>query len=282
MATAFAKADGPKLDRALGYLVDRPSHQPVDADVAQAFTGLSSGELTRLANQIAGECRQPLQDAEDAVQDEMLALIEYPVEILGRKPSEWMGLLHARARMSCRRTRSRSQREDSYENLAEGRDSQFLERASPRAETHQGIEISRLLRRANPGARWSREEILGAITRFRDFHGRPPITSEFKPLNGLPCYSALRRHFKGVPDAVLAAGMTPNSPLRRAAYTPLEAARKCKAFRIKEGRWPDWADSRNPANGVPSTSTMMRIFGSTRAGEIHRVAEAIITNGEVG
>ncbi len=282
MVAAFANADGPKLDRALGYLVDMPPHQPVDADVAQTFAGLSPAELTRLSEQIAGECRQPLQDAKDAVQNEMLALIEHPVEILGRKPSEWIGLLYGRARMSCRRSRSRRQRDASYEKLAEGSGSGLLEDASPCAAiTHQGEEASRFLWRANPGARWTRVEIIGAIIRFRDHHGRPPAAGEFKPLNGLPSYSSLRRHFNGVADAILAAGMTPLSPPRRRPYTRLEAARICEAFRMREGRWPDGADARNPANGVPPTSTMMRIFGNTRSGEIQRVSESIIRNDEV-
>lgn len=276
MAGAIEAAEGPVFDAIVGYTVPAPQAAPTDPDIVTAFARLDPKELRRLSLTLSGRERRHPTEADDAVQDAFLELWAKEREILLSSPGAFLGHLYERAR---RRLQEVGRREGalSAEALREERDDAFLEGARPCVpESHSAEEQCRYVAAPAPGRSWNREQIIGTIQRFRDYHGRPPKAVEFRAINGLPSLATLYRHFNSLADALLVAGMTPDSPTRRRLWTPLAAARACRAFKRRNGRWPYWRDVKRRPGELPSTTVMIRYFGGTRAVDIQLGAEAIL------
>jgi DNA-directed RNA polymerase specialized sigma24 family protein len=275
MAGAIEAAEGPAFDAIVGYTVAAPQAAPTDPDIATAFARLDPKELRRLTLALSARERRHPTEADDAIQDAFLDLLVKQREILLDAPGSWLGYLYEVAR---RRLQEVGGREGalSTDALREAGDDAFLSGAQPCApESHSAEEQSRHAPPPAPGRFWSREQILGAIQRFRDHHGRPPRATEFRAINGLPSLATLYRHFDSLANALLVAGMTPDSPRRR-SWPPLAAARECRAFKRRNGRWPYWRDVKRRPGELPSTTVMIRCFGGTRAVDIQLGAEAIL------
>lgn len=276
MAGAIEAVEGPAFDAVVGYTVAAPQAAPTDPDIATAFAKLDPKELRRLTLALSARERRHPTEADDAVQDAFLEIWVKEREILLDTPGAFLGHLYERAR---RRLQEIGRRDGalSTEALRELRDDAFL--AAARAcvpESHSAEEESRHVLRPAPGRFWSREQILGAIQRFRDHHGCPPRATEFRAINGLPSSATLYRHFDSLADALLVAGMTPDSPTRRKSWPPLAAAKECRAFKRRNGRWPYWRDVKRRPGELPSTTVLIRCFGGTRAVDIQLGAEAIL------
>ena len=54
---------------------------------------------------------------------------------------------------------------------------------------------------AREGKEWSREQIIGALQRFRDHYGRPPRARDCRALHELPSPATIHRHFRSLADA---------------------------------------------------------------------------------
>lgn len=276
-AEALAEAAGPELDAVLGLDWTPPQAAPVDPEIEAAFAGLGSEPFRRLARRLAsGSGRHP-DDADDAVQDALLKLFRSRPELFSRQPESWFGLLYETARM-CLRSRSWRRRIVSIEALREdGREAMVAEARPCIPQTHDAGEGARSLDAFGPGDEWTRERIVAAFERFRDYTGHPPKSSDCTALNRLPSMTTIYKHFPSLAEAVLAAGMTPERPFRRRrAWGPLESARACASFRRRNSRWPDAEDARRWPGDLPSTAAMLKYFGGTRAGHVQRGAEAIL------
>lgn len=275
MAAAIEAAEGPAFDAVAGYTMATPKAAPTDPNIAIAFARLDLKELRRLTLALSARERRHPTEADDAVQDAFLDLLVKQREILLGAPGSWLGHLYERAR---RRLQEVGCGEGvlSTEALREERDDAFLDGARPCvAESHSADEQSR--HASPPGRFWTREQILGALQRFRDHHGRAPRATEFRAINGLPSLTTLYRHFDTLADALLAAGMVPDSSCRnRRIRPPIAVARECRAFRRRHGRWPYSRDVKRHPGELSSTTVMIRCFGSTRAVDIQLGAESIL------
>lgn len=119
--------------------------------------------------------------------------------------------------------------------------------------------------------------MIGALQRFRDRTGESPKARDCRALQSLPSTATLRKEFGAFSAALRAAGMVPPSlGLRRRRWTAVEAANVCYSFRLRNGRWPDAIDVEGRSEGLPGRSVMIRVFGSTRPGEVGEKAEAIL------
>jgi len=276
VAAAWAAAAGPELDAALGLDWTPPSRTPVDPQIEAAFAELGSEPLRRMVRQLAsGSGRQP-GDAEDAVQDALLKLFVSRRDLFSQRPESWLGLLYETARYRLRGF-SRRRRVVSIEALKEDGREALIEEAEPciALTHHLSEEGGRPVR--GPEEEWTYDRIVAAIERFRDYTGRPPKSSDCKALNGLPSMTTIYKHFASLSEAVLAAGMTPESPFRRrTAWGPLEAAQACASFRRRNGRWPDAEDARRWPGDLPGAATMLKYFGGTRSSHVQRGAEVIL------
>lgn len=277
MADAIKAAEGPAFDAIVGYTVVAPQAAPTDPDIATAFARLDPKELRRLSLVLSARERRHPTEADDAVQDAFLELWVKQREILLSTPRTLLGYLYEVAR---RRLQEIGRREGplSTDALREEGNDAFLNGARPFApESHSAEEQSRHAPPPAPGRFWNREQILGAIQRFRDHHGRPPKATEFRAINGLPSLATLYRHFDTLADALLTAGMVPDSSCRnRRIRPPIAVARECRAFRRRHGRWPYSRDVKRHAGELSSTTVMIRCFGGTRAVDIQLGAEAIL------
>lgn len=278
LADAIEQAKGTQLDIAIGLLRVRPKPPVADVEIEMAFSGFDSGNLDRMARQLAAVGRQPYQDAEDAVQDGLLQLLERRPDLFTQDPGTWMNLLYETARYRLLTIKGNRRPIASIEKLvAEAGDAPFENARPCVAATHTEDQNAKLLPRPAVGFVWTREEIVGSIVRFRDYFSRPPMTNDFKAVHGLPSPTTVARHFGSVSEAILAAGMTPaNAGVRRQPYTEEETVSKCLGFRDKEGRWPDWTDAKREPGRVPSASALKRFFGGTRACDIQRGVEEFL------
>jgi HNH endonuclease len=277
MADAIKAAEGPAFDAIIGYTVVAPQVSPTDPDIATAFARLDPKELRRLTLVLSAREHRHPTEADDAVQDAFLQLWVKQREILLSTPGIFLGHLYEVARR-CLQEIGHREGPLSTEALREEGDDAFLNGARPcTPESHSAEEQCRHAPPPAPGRFWSREQILGALQRFRDHHGRPPKATEFRAINGLPSLATLYRHFDTLADALLTAGMVPDSSCRSRRIRPsIAVARECRAFRRRHGRWPYSRDVKRHAGELSSTTVMIRCFGGTRAVDVQLGAEAIL------
>ena len=277
VADALATVAGPELDAAIGLNWEPPPTAPVDEEIEAAFAGFDFVPVERVARQLASHCGRSLDDAEEAVQDAFLKLFVMRRDLFRRPPESWLGLVYETARF---RLLSLTRRRHliSIEALREQGAEALVEEGRPcLALVPAGDETARNQATPKDGEEWTPSRIIGAFQRFRDYFGRPPKSKECKALHGLPSTTTVYKHFESFAAAVLAAGMTPETPMRRrGAWQPLESAEACESFRRRNGRWPDASDVRRWPGNLPSTTAMIKYFGGTRAGEVQRGAEAIL------
>ena len=276
-AAAFEAAACPLLDLAVGYSVEPPRPAPTDPAIADAFEGFDGSGLRGLAGRLAARQRCHVTDADDAVQDALIELWKSRPELLRQPPDTWMGLLHEVARRNLGDVGIRAAPVSIEAELETG-DRLLADARRCTAEAHGSDEDCRLAPRQVGREAWTREQILGAIQRFRDHHGRAPRTDDLRAINGLPSTSALYRHFGSIADALLCAGLTPDTPLtRHRRWPPLLAAKECRAFRRRNLRWPGWKDVKRRPGELPGTTVMLRCFGGTREVDVQLGAEAILS-----
>lgn len=144
------------------------------------------------------------------------------------------------------------------------------------AHTQSANEEARLVPPPPPGKSWAPEQMLGAVQRFRDEHGRPPLSSEAGRSAGLPDKNMAGREFGGWNAMVRAAGMTPLATEPRPKWPPFEAARECLSFRRRNGYWPHAGDAAFLGSGLPGREVMKRIFGGIREDDVRRGVESIL------
>lgn len=282
LAAAIAEVEGPRFDAVVGYTVERPEPAPVDEEITAAFAGVDPKLFGRLVRQLVSQCGGQPADAEEAIQNANLELLVKRPDLFREEPARWTGLLYETARYRLLDIRERQGQTASVEALSEIAGDAPFEKANPCIPlSHDGDSESRYVSSPQDGEEWSQSQIIGALQRFRDYYGRPPKSTDCKKINGLPSTTTILRHFDKLVDAVLAAGMVPDTPLRRrSVWRPLEAARVCRAFRWRNSRWPSSADARRCPGELPSGSVMIRCFGGTQAHDVQRGAEAILAGVE--
>jgi Homing endonuclease associated repeat len=275
-SAALAEVEGPELDRIV-YSGPEVRRGSPDKALEAAFVGFSYKRLLSEMRQLAQIRHCDLADAEDAVQEELAVLMERRRWLFDESTDRWMKLLMRRASYRLLQSRVGPQ-PVSTAALEEADGDAALASARPcLPPSLQADEEAKYGPLPLPGESWTSMQVIAAFQRFRDYHGRPPRSSECRPTHRLPCYSTIRRHFGSFEEAVLAAGMIPPGfGRRRKSWSPVEAARACRSFRRRHGIWPNWADLRRYPDVLPSNSTMIRCFGSTRPTEVQRVAEAIL------
>ena len=278
LAAALAQVEGAEFDRIV-YSGSEVRRRPPDRELEAAFAGFSYRGLLNEIRQLARSRRCDLADAEEAVQEELVVLMERRRWLFHESTERWVKLLMRRA--SYRLLQSRvGPRPVSTAALEEAGGDAALANARPCLPfSPQADEDAKYGPLPLPGESWTSMQVVAAFQRFRDYYGRPPRSSECRPAHRLPCYSTVRRHFGSFEEAVLAAGMIPPGfGRRRKSWSPVEAARACYSFRLRHGIWPNWADLQRFPGVLPSRSTMIRCFGSTRPAEVQRVAEAILSH----
>ncbi|MDX6625424.1 MAG: Homing endonuclease associated repeat [Solirubrobacterales bacterium] len=279
---AFAAVQGHEFDLAVGYEIPPRPHAPVDEEVARNFAGLDYRPYEGMARMLAWCFRDNEADGQDAVQQTFLEMYEKEPHLYREDPAQWRGRLYKKAEYRLRRERARRGRTRSIQGLLDSEGDAALADASPCLPISFTVdEEARYLPLPRAGEPWTEEQVIAALQRFRDHHGRPPRGFECQRLHRMPPPSVIRRLFGDFNSAILAAGMTPPTlGQRRRRWTAAEAARACRSFRWRNGRWPDSADlGRNPGE-LPSAKVMIRFFGSTRAADVQPVAEAILTSVE--
>lgn len=273
---AFEAVSGPRLDRIVGYVVPPLVAAPTDPAILSAFAEFDGRELQRLARQLATRRGCHVTDADDAVQDGLLELWGARPDLLRQAPDGWLGLLYEVARHHLGDTGG-VRSPISIEAELENGDRPLADARPCLPESHRADEQCRYVPPPKGREAWNREQLLGAIQRFRDHHGRAPKATEFRAINGLPSTSVLYRHFETLAEALLCAGMVPDVPVHgRRRWPPLVAARACRSFRRRNLRWPGWRDIKRARGELPSTSVMIRCFGGTREIDVQLGAEAIL------
>lgn len=276
-AEAIAAVEGDGFDAAVGYAVKRPTPSPVEEEVATAFRGFDYRDILRIERMLVSRHRCHLADAEEAVHEILEELLVKRPDLYRERPESWLGLLYKLAGFRILDRRAASSRVASIEELFErDRDAPF-EKARPCIAVAPADEDLRYAAPPANGEKWGSEQIIGALQRFRDRTGRPPRSVECRAFNGLPELKIICRHFGSLANAILAAGMVPEtSPKSRARWIPLEVARACRSFRRRNGYWPSWADVRRRPGELPGTTAMVRCFGGTRSIDVQLGAEAIL------
>jgi DNA-directed RNA polymerase specialized sigma24 family protein len=285
MAGTFAEAitavAGAEFDAAVGYTVKRPAPKPVTEEVALAFRDFDYGEILRIERMLVSRHRCHLADAEEAVHEILEELLVKRPDLYGERPESWLGLLYKLARFRILDRKTARSRVASIEELFELAGDAPFETARPCVAVAPADEDARYAAPPMNGEKWSPEQIAGALQRFRDRTGRPPKAAECTTLNGLPRPSVIYRHFGSLPNAILAAGMVPETPPKsRQRWIPLEVARVCRSFRRRHGYWPSWADVKHRPGELPGTTAMIRCFGGTRSIDVQLGTEAILAGAE--
>lgn len=281
LAEAIAAVESAEFDAAVGYTVKRPTPSPVKEEVATAFRGFDYREILRIERMLASRHRCDLADVEEAVHEVFEELLVRRPDLYRERPESWLGLLYKLARFRILDTRMARSRVASIEELFELAGDAPFEKARPCVTVATANEDARYAAPPANGEKWNSEQIVGALQRFRDRTGRPPKLVEFTALNGLPGRSAIYRQFGSLANAILAAGMMPETSSKsRTRWIPLEVARVCRSFRRRNGYWPNWADVKRRPGELPSTTAMVRCFGGTRSIDVQLGAEAILAGTE--
>lgn len=280
-AEAIAAVESAEFDAVVGYTMRRPAPRPVEEEVASAFRGFDYGEILRIERMLVSRHHCHLADAEEAVHEVLEELLVKRPDLYRERPESWLGLLYKLARFRILDRRTARSRVASIEELFELAGDAPFEKARPCVAVTSADEDARCAAPPINGETWSREQIVGALQRFRDRTGRPPRAAECNALNGLPSPSVIYRRFGSLATAILAAGMVPEtSPKSRARWIPLEVARVCRSFRRRHGYWPSWADVKRRPGELPGTTAMVRCFGGTRSIDVQLGAEAILAGAE--
>jgi hypothetical protein len=276
MEAALHAVAGTRLDFIVGYSIVPPSARPTEPAVAAAFADFDGRELRRLARQLASRQHCHVTEADDAVQDAVMEIWRTRPDLL-RQPAEgWLGLLYEVARRNLGAIGAVSSPLSVEAELEKG-DRHLADARPCSAESHRAEEECRYTAAPRVGEAWNREQLLGAIQRFRDYYGRAPKVTEFRAIHALPSTSVLYRHFESLADALLCAGLVPDAPVNgRRKWPPLVVARECRSFRRRNLRWPGWHDVKRRRGDLPSTSVMIRCFGGTREIDVQLGAEAIL------
>lgn len=281
LADAIAAVEGPEFDAAVGYTAKRSTPRPVKEEVATAFHDFDYGEILRIERMLVSRHHCHFADAEEAVHEVLEELLVKRPDLYQEPPESWLGLLYKLARFRILDTRMAKSRVASIEELFELAGDAPFENARSCVAVATTDEDARYAFPPANGEKWSSEQIVGALQRFRDHSGRPPKSAECKALNGLPSPSVISRRFGSLANAILAAGMVPEtSPKSRARWSPLEVARACRSFRRRNGQWPSWADVKRRPGELPGTTAMVRCFGGTRSIDVQLGAEAILAGVE--
>lgn len=280
-AEAIAAVEGDGFDAAVGYTVRRPTPRPVEEEIASAFRGFDYGEILRIERLLASRHHCHLADAEEAVHEVLEELLVKRPDLYRERPESWLGLLYKLARFRLLDRRAASSRVASIEELLELAGDAPFEKARPCVAFTAADEDARYAAPPADGEKWSSEQIIGALQRFRDRAGRPPRAAECNALNGLPSTNVIYARFGSLANAILAAGMVPETSSKtRARWIPLEVARVCRSFRRRNGYWPSWADVKRRPGELPGTAAMIRCFGGTRSIDVQLGAEAILAGTE--
>jgi len=280
LAAAFAEVEGPALDRIV-YSGHHTEWGPPSDEFEKAFAGFDYDQLRRGARRLARTRRCDLADAEDAIQEELAVLMDRRPWLFQNEPERWVGLLLRRASFRLLDDRT-ARRPTSISALEEsGGDAALADARLYEATSQCSDEDARYASLPLPGEPWTSRQVIAAFQQFRDYHGRPPRASDCRAINRLPSSSTIRRHFDSFDDAVQASGMVPpNLGRRRKRWSLVEAALACRSFQRRHGDWPNWSDLRRYPDLLPSSSVMIRCFGSTRPGEVRRVAEAVLRHAD--
>ena len=276
-AEAIAAVEGAEFDAAVGYTVKRPAPKPVKEEVALAFRDFDYGQILRIERMLVSRHRCHLADAEEAVHEILEELLVKRPDLYLERPESWLGLLYKLARFRILDRRTARSRVASIEELFELAADAPFEMARPCVAVAPADEDARYAAPPMSGEKWSAEQIVGALQRFRDRTGRPPKAAECTTLNGLPSPSVIYRHFGSLANAILAAGMVPETPPKsRERWIPLEVAKVCRNFRRRHGYWPSWVDVRRRPGELPGTTAMVRCFGGTKSIDVQLGTEAIL------
>jgi len=273
---AFAQIAGPEFDRIV-YGGRRFHRAQENLSLADALKGLDREWLRRVAGWIVGRDRCNHYDAEDAVEDEVLYLLEKEQDAFYLQREVWMRLLFWRGRYRLLRNRAApwlASTNAIEEALGEGAiaDGEICVPISPQAEENAGDDPL-----PRPGEPWGRRQVISGLQRFYNYYGRPPRARECRSSHRLPTYGIIRTHFGGLEAALLAAGIVHQElGRRRRRWTAIEAARACRSFYRQCGVWPGASDAQRHPDLLPGRSVMLRCFGSTHGGEIRGVAESIL------
>ena len=279
MAATFALALAQVPERELttvAYSAKPINRAPEDCALGAFFARLDRDWQARLAGRLARRSGFTLEKAEEALSQELLFLIERRRDVFLFEIDRWLGLLFVRGRYRLLKNHfapplaSTNAIEEALGDAAlAGADICVSE--SPQAEV-DAISVPL----PNPGEMWSRLQVISALQRFHRYYGRPPRARECGVVNRLPSIATIRRHFRGLEAALLAAGILPaEHGRRRHPWQTVEAARICRSFYRRFGYWPNASD-RQRAPDLPCKSVWIRSFGSTHGGEIRDVAEAIL------
>ncbi len=273
---AFAEIAGPEFDRVV-YCGRQFHRAPENRALADALSGLDHEWQQRLSRRLAYRARCSSHDAEEAIEDEVIYLLEEVPEVFHMGRDHWMHLLFWRGRyrllknQAAPRLASTNVLEAALGDIAVT-DRTICVPISPQAEEHAGD--GPLPRAGNP---WGRRQVISGLQRFYRYYGRPPRTRECRPLNRLPTYGVIRAHFGGLEAALLASGIVHKElGRRRRRWSAVEAARACRSFYRQNGYWPGASDAERNRDQLPGRSAMIRCFGSTHGGEIRGVAESIL------
>lgn len=268
---AFAKLSGPQLDLVQGLAVlPYPRRRVEPAIIGPSATLARSRVVAERAVVSRFGCRR--EDAEEAVQDALCQLLEGRRELFREDSANWLRTLINRAFycfLSGRRAAAgfRSLMDpDTIAGLAAGED---LCEVRPELATDYRHVLP-------PGLAgdWTASQAIGAVQRFERRRGRTPRTRDCRKVNQLPSLATIRKLFGSLDSALLDAGLAPHQGSSR-RWSPIDAARVSRAFRLRNGRWPDRADfCSNP--DLPGEKVAKRCFGGTREGLVQVQAEAIL------
>ncbi|MBS1881483.1 MAG: hypothetical protein JSS97_00835 [Actinobacteria bacterium] len=277
-AEAIAAVEGAEFDAAVGYTVKRRAPMPIDKEVASAFHGFDYGEIRRIERMLVSRHHCHLADAEEAVHEVLEELLVKRPDLYRERPESWLGLLYKLSRFRILDMRTARSRVASIEELVELAGDAPFEKARPCiADSRVADEDARYAAPPTAGEKWSSEQIVGALQRFRDRTGRPPRSIECTAPNGLPDRKVICREFASLASAVLAAGMVPETPPKaRARWIPLEVAKVCRSFRRRNGYWPSSVEVKRRPGELPSTTAMIRCFGGTRSIDVQLGTDAIL------
>jgi DNA-directed RNA polymerase specialized sigma24 family protein len=278
-AAAFAQVEGPEFDRAVGYFIPPRKHAPVDGKVIAALRGFDSSHFDRIIQMLGRRYRCHEAYAEDAVQDTLLDLFDKRPGLFRSDPMGWLGLLYSASRFRLVDDRALSGRTQSIEGLRDSVGDRVLAAARPCVPLSPASDDeARYAPLPLRGEAWTRTQIVGALQRFGEYYGHPPKAVECRSVHQLPSHATICRHFGSLANALLAAGMVPETiGRRRRRWSAIEAARACLFFRRRNGRWPDWSDVRRSRGELPGTAVMNRFFGGTRSAQVQIGAESILS-----
>lgn len=278
-AAAFAAVQGPRFDEIVGYTLRQREPVPTDPRIARALAGVNASVLLTKALARRRRCQQI--DGEEALGDALLKLWLEQRELFGQDPDRWLSELRKKADSRLRALLSGASSASIEALHDEAGDSPFQAARPCIAEANAAHEDARHESAPKRGEPWARGQVIGAFQRFRDHHGRPPHAADCRAINGLPSLGVIYRLFSTFPEAVLAAGMTPDAPsASRKRWEPIEAALACRSFKRRNGHWPNSNDARHRSGEHPGHAVMIRYFGGSSAGDVKRGVEAILAGTE--